>query len=107
MRAGSLRNPAALEQNAPTRDAIGGEVASWSTLLSPWWCELLHVKGGETVRRRTVHAQANCLAIGRWVSGITTKHRLTLSGRTFDILDAYDPDGRGRELRLDLLERNI
>jgi hypothetical protein len=37
-------------------------------LVSPWWCELLQVKGGETVRRRTVHAQANYLAIGRYIA---------------------------------------
>ena len=106
MRAGSLRNRVTIQANTPTRDAIGGEVASWAS-HSGWWCELLHVQGGETVRGKTVHAQANFLAIGRHVAGVTTKMRVTFGSRTFDILAAYDPDNRTRELRLDLLERNV
>ena len=107
MQAGRLRNLGAIEQNTPTRDAIGGEVASWAAFVSGWWFELLPVSGAERVRGRTVHAQANYLAIGRYTSGVTTKMRLTLGSRIFDILAALDPDGRTVELRLDLLERNV
>lgn len=106
MRAGRLRNAVTIQQNTPTRDAIGGETAVWGT-LSDWWCELIPAKGGEQLRGRTVHAQTNYLAIGRYVSGVTSKMRVLFGARVFDILAAYDPDGRTRELRLDLIERNV
>lgn len=107
MRAGRLRNVGTIQTNTPSRDAIGGEVASWSAYASGWWFELLQARGGEALRGRTVHAQANYVGIGRYVSGVTTKMRLVLGSRTFDILAVNNVDNRGRELRLDLLERNV
>jgi SPP1 family predicted phage head-tail adaptor len=107
VRAGRLRNAAALQTNTPTRDGAGGEVASWANTLSPWYCELVQVKGGETFRGRMVHAAANYVAIGRYVSGVTPRMRLILGSRIFDILAADNVENRGRDLRLDLVERML
>ena len=107
MRAGKLRNAAKIQSNSPSRDAIGGEAAAWSDFVATWYCELRDVGGRERLRGHTVHADASLVAIGRYVAGVTSKMRVTLGTRTFDILNAADPDGRGRELILDLLERNV
>lgn len=105
MKIGRMRNDAKIQQNTPSRDASGGEVASWSDFLALWWCELIAVRGGETFRGRAVHASADNLAMGRYVAGVTPKMRLVLGTRTFDILWPRDPDGRGIELHLELKER--
>jgi head-tail adaptor len=102
-----MRNTAAIEQNTPTRDAGGGEVAAWSSYCASWPCELVQVRGGETLRGRVVHAAAEYVAIGRFVAGVTPRMRVTLSGRTFEVLAAHDVESRGRELRLDLRERAL
>lgn len=107
MRAGRLRNTAAIEAVTQTQDAIGGEVKAWAALCASWPCELVQVSAGETFRGRQVHGRANYVAVGRYVAGVTTKHRVTLSGRTFEILAANNVENRGRELRLDLLERGV
>lgn len=107
MRAGRLRNEATIQSNAPTQDSIGGMVDNWSTFVTPWWCELLQVKGGEAFRGRAVHAAADSVATGRYVAGVTRQMRVTLGARTFDILDVNNVENRGRELRLDLRERRL
>ncbi len=106
MRAGKLRNKATIEANTPTQDSMGGEVESWAAFAT-WWCELAQVKGGETFRGRVVHAAADLVGVGRHVSGVTPRHRLTLGARVFDILAVNNVENRNRELRLDLKERAL
>lgn len=107
MRRGRLRNTAAIEQNTPTRDASGGEVAAWASYCATWPCELVQVKGGELFRGRIVHASAEYLAVGGFVQGVTPRMRVTLAGRSFEILGANNVENRGRELRLELKERTL
>jgi head-tail adaptor len=107
MGAGRYTNPAAIEQNTATQDAIGGEVKSWSAYCATWPCELVGVSGGEIFRGRQVHASAEYVALGHHVEGVTPRMRMTLLGRTFDILRALNVDTRGRELRLELKERGL
>jgi head-tail adaptor len=107
MRRGRLRNTAAIEQTTQTQDAIGGTTNSWSAFCAQWPCELVGVSGGEVFRGRQVHANATYVAVGGYVSGVTTKHRVTLSGRTFEILRSLNADNKGRELRLELMERGV
>jgi SPP1 family predicted phage head-tail adaptor len=104
MRAGRLRNKATIEANTPTRDAAGGEVASWATFAT-WWCELNQAAGGEAFRNRVVHAEANHVANGRYVAGVLTSMRVTLGSRVFEIKAVDNVGNRNRELRIDLLER--
>lgn len=105
MRTGKQRWEATIQSVASTQDAIGGEIKTASTATTTWYCELNGVSGSEVFRGKQVHGNAQLVAVGQWVSGVTSKHRLVMGARTFDILRAYDPDGRTRELRLDLLER--
>ena len=107
MRSGRQHNEATIQAIASSQDAIGGEVKTASTLVQTWYCELVHVKGGEVFRGRQVHGSANTMAIGQYVDGVTTKHRLLVGARTFDILAVNNVDARDRELRLELLERGV
>ncbi len=107
MRAGRRVNTARIDQNAPTQDAIGGQVKAWSTYCATWPCELEQVKGGETYRGRIVHAAAEFVAVGAHVEGVTPRMRVVLGSRTFEILAANNVRNRNRELRLDLRERGL
>lgn len=107
MRSGRQRIEATIQTIASSQDTIGGEVKTPSTLVATWYCELAHAKGGEVFRGKAVHGTANYVAIGQYLPGVTTKHRLTCSGRTFEILAVNNVDARDRELRLDLLERGV
>lgn len=107
MRTGKLRNQAAIQSNAPTRDTIGGEAAVWSDFSNPWWCDIIDVSGGELFRGRVVHAQANYRLEGRYVAGVTAKMRVLFGARVFDIMAVANVDNRGRTLQLDARERNV
>jgi head-tail adaptor len=109
VRAGRRRTEAVIQQNVPTRDAVGGEIEHWAAFVATWWCELVQVQGGETFRGRVVHASANYVASGCYVAGVTPKMRMTIAAgaRIFDVLAADDVEGRSRELRLALKERNL
>lgn len=107
MRTGRQRLEATIQTIASGQDAIGGETKTPSTLVATWYCELVGVKGGEVFRGRQVHGNANHVAIGHYVAGVTTKHRLVIGARTFDILWPNNVDNRDRELRLDLFERGV
>lgn len=107
MRAGRLRQEAAIQANTPTRDGAGGEVASWANTVSPWYCELVQVKGGEAFRGRMVHASAEYVAEGRHVDGVTPRQRLVIGSRAFEILAAHNVEARDRTLRLELRERML
>jgi|CXWL01.1.fsa_nt_gi head-tail adaptor len=107
MRTGKQRLEATIQSVASTQDTIGGEVKTPSTATATWYCELVHVNGGEVFRGRQVHGSANYAAIGQYVAGVTTKHRLVIGARTFEILACNNVDARDRELRLDLLERGV
>ena len=98
---------ATIQSIASTQDAIGGEAKTPSTLVATWYCELVSVKGGEVFRGRQVHGNANYVASGKYVAGVTTKHRLVVGSRTFDILWSNNVDARDRELRLELFERGV
>jgi head-tail adaptor len=107
MRAGELRIFAAIQQNTPSQDVIGGETKSWSTFLSPWWCALDQVVGGQMFRGKIVHAEANYVACGRFVAGVTTAHRVLIGDRQFAIKARANIDECDVELRLDLFERDV
>lgn len=106
MRTGRWRSKLTIQANTPTRDSIGGEVASWATHAT-WWAELVQAKGGEAFRGGVVHAGADSVASGRYITGVTPQMRVTYGSRIFDILNVNNVESRGAELRLDLRERRL
>lgn len=88
------------------RDAIGGETTTPAAFIT-WWCALEQVDGGEVYRRNVLDAQATYTATGRWVPGVTRAMYVTLNGRSFDILNVINVDERGRDMVLELKERNL
>lgn len=107
MRAGRLRHNATIQSNTQTRSNSGEMVDAWGTFVASWWCEIVQVAGGESFRGRQVHANADSVASGRYVAGVTPQMRLTHSGRTYQILSVNDVEKRGVELRLDLREYGV
>ncbi len=107
MGVGKQHIEATLKSIASTQDTIGGETKTPTTVVTTWYCELVQVSGGQEYRGKQVHGQANHVAIGQYVSGITTKHVMTVGARSFDIKASNNVDSRDRELRLDLFERGV
>lgn len=104
MRAGRLRQSAAIRRATVSRSESGAAVESWTDHVSGWPCEIATVRGGEQFRGRQVHASADHMAIGRYVSGVTPQMRVALLGREYEVVAVEDVEMRRRELRLHLRE---
>jgi len=106
MRVGNLRHRITIEENTPTEDAAGQPIESWSTLdgFSNVPAEVMETGGSETLRGKQVSATATHVVRLRYAPGVTTEHRITWEGRTLNIEQARNPDGRRIELWLECTE---
>lgn len=63
------------------------------------------VSGEEVWSSDQVQARVKLLVRTRWLPGVTPDMRLTVDGRTFEILDVLDPEDLHYELILGCVER--
>lgn len=107
-RAGSRRHQADFEQHDGTIGTHGNPTyktsGDWDTIVSAWPCELLTTKGGESLRGRQVTADTTHVLFGEYqgATSVTTDMRAVIDGTTYDVVSVYDPDGDGREMRVEL-----
>ena len=99
MQAGKLNKRVIIQQYAATRDDYGGEVLTWSDIVTAW-AQKAHRTSREFFAAQKVNAETTDMFIIRHYSGITTKMRVIFDGKTYDIIGANDPDGRRREIQL-------
>ena len=99
MRAGKLRHRITIEQNTPTRDALGAEVDSWSS-FAVRWAAVEPLGGREFWDARRVNAERRVRFRLRYVVGVTPEMRVSFDGRVFDIQAVIDVEERNRELQL-------
>ncbi len=104
IQAGELNQRVTIQSCTEAADAAGQLIRTWSTWLAAVPVKVESVAGGEAIRGRQVSATATTLFTIRWVSGVTTRMRLTYEGRTLGILRAGDPYGDRRELRIEAAE---
>lgn len=89
--AGMLNRRVTIEQVTSTRDEVGGQVETWSTLVTVW-AEVRQKSASERFYRQQVAAQATHTITIRWRADITTKHRVVYNGRRFVIRGVTDVD---------------
>ena len=107
-RIGSRRYRATVSQHDGTQDSHGtptyGTSGDWDAVVTNWPCEVLAVRGGETVRGRQVAANTTHVLYGEYHGGasITPEMKCVINGTTYQIVSALDMDGQRREIRVEL-----
>jgi SPP1 family predicted phage head-tail adaptor len=99
MRIGQLRHKAEFQRAEQDRDAHGGVALTWSTYAHGWIGYEIQ-DGGESPVATKREATHRITVMARYIDGVKTTDRLKLRDRVFEILSAFDPDGRRRELRM-------
>ena len=101
---GKRRYRANIEKHNGTVDIHGQPVttaAAWDTVVSSWPCEVLTISanedstGGGTIMGYEIH--------GSYISGapVAPNMRMIIDGETYDVVAAYDPEGRRRNLKIE------
>lgn len=84
-------------------DGDGGFTESWQPLDPPAWNCAIHpatARDLERVAGGTQISQATHIVTGDWRSDVTTKARLDVNGRYFNVVHVTNRDERGIELEL-------
>lgn len=74
-----LRHPVYVEKLADGTDYLGGPLTTYSldtTIGQPWRVKLEPLSGRELVASRAMHADVTHKVTGRWITGLTSAHRL-------------------------------
>lgn len=99
MNAQELRQSLTIEQYTATRDTYGGEVQTWTTFATVR-ARKVHQTSREFFAAQKTNAEITDMFICRYRSGVTAKMRAIHGSKTYDIMGADDPDGKGRDLYL-------
>lgn len=110
MDVGSLRHRITLQTpGAPIPDGDGGYTETWTSLgvRVPASVEPASARSLERIAANTVTSTASHLVTLRYLSGVTTKTRITFhdqTDRTFSVTGIHDPEERHRVLILECTE---
>ena len=103
-----LRQIVTLQRATITNDATTNQpIETWASLVADVPCSIETVSGGEVRRGRQMEALTTLLVRMHHLQDaatITTKDRIDWSGRTLNIVAAYDPTGLRRELEIQCRE---
>jgi SPP1 family predicted phage head-tail adaptor len=88
-----------IQQNTPTRDTYGAEVASWSALATVWGA-VEPLRGREFFDAQAVNAEVTTRIRIRYRSGVVPTMRVVWGSHTYDILSVVEIETRQRELHL-------
>lgn len=98
MQAGTLDRRITIQALTVTLDDLGGIVETWGDVATVW-ARFLPGAGREAYNAAAVHATAEARFRLRWRSDVTTVHRVSYDGKSWDIL-AVDEIGRREGLEL-------
>ena len=99
MRAGELDRLIVIETPTEGQDDYGGRALTWVTFATVW-AKVTPTRGRETVAADQVVAQADTVFRIYWLSGLTTKMRVSYDGQLYDIAHLAEI---GRREGLDLM----
>lgn len=100
MRAGDLNQRITIEQKTTVRNAVSELVATWATFCHAWAAKE-QLSGRERFVGERLRTEVDTSWRIRHRAGIDPKTmRVNQGGVLYDILAAFDPDGRRVELRL-------
>lgn len=104
MKAGKLRHKIIIQSLTETQDGFGEGIKSPSTFATRR-ASIKNLRGGEKFTAQQVNSDAQVLFTIRYLSGVTTKMRVSYSGRVFDILYVDNGAERDTETRLECREQ--
>jgi head-tail adaptor len=108
MAAGQFRHLVTIEQQTETEDGFGNVVdGAWAPLGTDptWYVSMTPGLGGERDEAKGMAATQQMTFRGWHRSDVTTRMRLVLGSRTFNIGAVRNVDGRDRYLEVDGTEK--
>jgi SPP1 family predicted phage head-tail adaptor len=99
MRAGRMHERIDLQSKVVTRDALGAEVVTWSTVHTVN-AEAQPLSGREYVAMRQAQSDISIRFRLRYLPGISTGMRVVWRLRAYDIIEAINVRARDAELEL-------
>lgn len=94
MRAGALRHLVTLQSMAPSRDAAGGVIKTWTSVITAW-ADIRYLNGLETMRADAPVAVARASIRIRYRPDVVASMRVLYGVTVFDIQSVLpDPTGR-------------
>lgn len=97
MRVGVLRHRIEFITISEVQDEMGGFSEAESSLCFAM-ASITPVSGNEKFIANQMFTEATALIRCRFISGVTTKHKIKFGSRSFDILNAQNKDERNIEL---------
>lgn len=105
IKSGSLRDFVVIQAPTASRKSGGGQTVSWSTFASVYaW--ITPKNKNEYLRAMNLDAQTTHKIIIRYNSSITTKMRIKLGSRYFNIQSIIDVDEAHKWSQIDAIETN-
>jgi SPP1 family predicted phage head-tail adaptor len=102
---GVLRHRITIESPVATQDEGGGRSITWSPLATVW-AQIEQTGGRQLVRAGEVEPQTLYRLTLRHVAGIIAGMRAVWGAKLIEITGVTDPDGRGRTLVLEGVNRS-
>jgi len=99
MRAGKLRHRVTIQRATETQSDSGEVSRTWSTLATVW-ADIKPTSGAEAFRSGKIRADVGFLVTIRGGVAAAPSDRISLSGRTLEIVSVADEDERGVTLTL-------
>jgi len=93
VRAGLLRHRVVIQRATLTKDSVGGDVESWGTLAEVWG-EVRPLSGREALEAQRITSTASHFITIRYRTDVTPLMRVVWRGRTFEISQVQNADGR-------------
>lgn len=94
---GARRLCLTLEEPIEVPDGMGGVQRSFAPRVLLWG-RLIPVTATERADASRAESAASHRLVVRWRGDVTAAMRFVAAGRVFNVLGAYDPDGRRRDL---------
>lgn len=97
MRAGKLRKRVTIQSVTEAANATYGDPVAATSTFATRFAEIRGVGANERFAADQRLAETTHEIRVRYLAGVTARHRVVAGSTTFDVLGAYDPDGRQRE----------
>lgn len=102
---GALRHRITIEAPSATEDAGGGRAITW-TAFATLWAQIEQTGGRALVRAGEVEPQTNYRLTIRHIAGVKAGMRANWNGKLIELTAVSDPDGRGKTLVLEGVNRS-
>lgn len=88
-----------VQQCTSASDGAGGLSTTWTTLTT-CWASVEPLSGRELLRAQSVQSDVSVRVRMRYNSQITTSHRLSHSGKVYEIVGVIDLESRHETIEL-------